>query len=148
MLMGYLRAFFDGAAQRGSCACGVFISMSEDLHFSIYWNGGCASNNKAEAMALVGLLRFNSFLNRQMLQIYGDSKNIIDQASGKLINKNPMLTGWINRIKMLWNNNPVFTINHVDRALNSRMDILSKRGLAIQPSSWKWRFKYKLQYIR
>lgn len=99
--MGYPRAFFDGAAQRGLCACGVYISMCDDLHYSIYWHGGRGTNNKVEAMALAGLLPFTSFLNIQQLQIYGDSKNTIGLATGRLIKRNPTLTGWINRIKSL-----------------------------------------------
>lgn len=135
--MSYPQAFFDGAAQRGLCACGCFISMNEDQHFSIYWNGGNGSNNKAEAMALAGLLQFSSFLNIQIFQIYGDSKIIIEQALGKLSIKNPLLAGWMNRIKVLWNSKKDYSINHVDRSQNSRADKLSKKGLAIQPSSWK-----------
>lgn len=135
--MGYPRAFFDGVAQRGMCACGVFISMSEDLHYSIYWHGGCGTNNKAEAMALAGLSQFSSFLNIQLLQIYGDSKNTIGLATGKLTNKNPILSGWIDRIEILWNSLQSYTISHVDRSLNSVADNLSKKGLTIDPGIWK-----------
>jgi len=56
------RAFLDGVAQHGRCACGILISINEDQHFSIYWNGGKGTNNKAEAMALAGLLHLSSFL--------------------------------------------------------------------------------------
>lgn len=88
-------------------------------------------------MALAGLLQFSSFLNIQIFQIYGDSKIIIEQVLGKLSIKNPLLAGWMNRIKVLWNSKKDYSINHVDRSQNSRADKLSKKGLAIQPSSWK-----------
>jgi len=90
--MSFPRDFFDGAPQNSICACSIFISMNEDHNFSIHWNGGKGTNNKAEAMALSGLLHFNTFLNIPSLQIYGDSKLIIDHVIGKLSIKNHLLT--------------------------------------------------------
>lgn len=58
-------AFFDGAAQLGTCGCGFIIMINEYTHFSTYWNGGLISNNKAEAISLAGLLKLCLFLDIQ-----------------------------------------------------------------------------------
>lgn len=42
----YPCAYFDGAAQHGSCACGVFIIIEEGQVYDIHWNGGVGTNNK------------------------------------------------------------------------------------------------------
>lgn len=52
------RAFFDGAAQLGTCACGVYIIPEAGQAYEIYWNGGPGSNNRAEVMALANVLSF------------------------------------------------------------------------------------------
>jgi len=87
----YPMGFFDGAAQRNSCACGFWIAMFADLSCTVYWNGGCGTNIMVEALALWGLLWFNNFLDNPHLHIYGDSKIIIDLVSGKASINNPML---------------------------------------------------------
>lgn len=46
------QAHFDGAAKEGKCACGVYIGISNELQYFMFWNGGNGTNNKAEAMAL------------------------------------------------------------------------------------------------
>jgi len=134
--LGFPRAYFDGAAQNGICACGVYIITKEDQQFSIYWNGE-GTNNKVEAMALSGLLQFSIFLNIESLHIYGDSKFIIDHVNANISIKNHNLTGWMNRIDSLWRSTKDYTITHVDRSQNSHADELSKKGLQIQTGKWK-----------
>lgn len=46
--------YFDGVAQNGFCACGVFIIPCENQHIDIFWHGGEGTNNKTKAMALAG----------------------------------------------------------------------------------------------
>lgn len=76
-------ACFDGAAQHGICSCGVYIKIAGDQAIEIYWNAGPGSNNRAEAVALAGLLSFCNFLDILFLQIYGDSRIIIDHVLSK-----------------------------------------------------------------
>lgn len=123
------KAFFDEAEQGGQCGCGVIISVNENCHFLIYWNGGRGSNSKAEVMALAGLLHFCLFLNIQDVSIFGDSKVMVDGVLGKNIFMKPQLIGWIDRIKYLWNRSKGASIHHIKRALNQQADDLSKRGL-------------------
>lgn len=53
------------------------------MQYQICWNGDRGFNIKAKAMALAGLLSISLFLNIQSLQIYGDSKVIIDHVPEK-----------------------------------------------------------------
>lgn len=80
MTLGSPRTYFDGAAQHGICSCGVYIKIAGDQAIEIYWNAGPRSNNRAEAVALAGILSFCNFLDIPFLQIYGDSRIIIDHV--------------------------------------------------------------------
>lgn len=51
-------AYFDGVAQHGMRTCGVYINPADSQAFEIYWNSRPGSNNRAEAVALAGLLSF------------------------------------------------------------------------------------------
>lgn len=134
---GIPRAYFDGAAQNGICACSVFIITMENQHIDIFWNGGKGSNNKVEAMALAGLLIFCDYLNIQYLQIFGVSKVIIDHVKSIHSIKNHNLSGWLNRIDSIWKSWKDYFIRHIDRAKNKDADSLSKKGLSSQNEFWK-----------
>lgn len=117
------RAHFDGAAKDRKCACGVDICLSRDLQYYMYWNGGKGTNNNAEAMALHGLLTFCSFMDIDPINIYEDSKIIIDLVKGNNNNKNDNLAGWIARIKSLWRPTQ-FPITRIKRGQNEQADKL------------------------
>lgn len=92
------RAYFDGATQNCYCACGVYIILMEGHHIDIFWHGGKGTNNKAEVMALAGLLIFCDYLNIHDMQIFGDSKVIIDHVRFIHSIKIHNLLGWLSRI--------------------------------------------------
>ena len=96
----YPCSFFDGAALQNSCACGFSIFPVDGQVFDIYWNGGPGTNNKAEVMALIGLLSVSAFLGLQKLHIFGDSKLTIDHVLSKHIIKNTHR--WLNRLGAMW----------------------------------------------
>lgn len=98
----------------------------------------------AEAMALSGLLHFSIFLNIQSLQIYGDSKLIIDHVIDKNSIINHKISGWMNRIDTFWRRRKDYTIYHVDRSQNTQVDELSKKGLLTQMGKWKMDLKFYL----
>jgi len=123
------KAYFDRAAQNGTSAYGVYIITKKTQQIAFYWNGEEGTNNKAEVMALYGLLMFSIFLNIESLQIYGDSKIIIDHINAKLSIKNHYMSGWMNGIESLWKRRKYYTINHVNRSHNTQVDELSKKGL-------------------
>lgn len=129
-------AFFDGAAQRGSCGCGFFIMMNEYTHFSTYWNGGFGSNNKAEAIALAGLLKLCIFLEITQVAIFGDSKILVDSVKRKSHIWAPHLAGWRDRINHYLGCMVGSSIEHISRDKNSKADALSKSGLLSTPGLW------------
>lgn len=65
----YPMGFFDGAAQGNKYACGFWIAISAYLIYRMHWKGDGGTNTEAEAIALWGLLWFNSFLGNPKLHI-------------------------------------------------------------------------------
>lgn len=87
------RVYFDGAAQNGSCGCGVQIIIDDNIQYLIHWNGSMGTNSKAEVSALAGLLNFCFFLNIQAVTIFDDSKVMVDFVLGKNNIYKPHLLG-------------------------------------------------------
>ena len=44
--------YFDGASQHSIYGCGVWLKISPECHYKIFWNGGNGSNMKAEVLAI------------------------------------------------------------------------------------------------
>jgi len=78
----YPSNFFNGAAQRNTWGCGIWIALSKELEYKVHWNEGSGTNTRAEAMSLWGLIWFTHFLNIPDIHIFGDSKIIIDHVNG------------------------------------------------------------------
>lgn len=108
----------------------LYIIPGEDQYIDTFWHGGKGTNNKAEAMALAGLLKFCDFLNIQGLHIFGDSKVMIDHVKSVHIINNINLAGWLSRIDSICKSRMEYSIQHIDRAKNSMADALSKKGLS------------------
>jgi ribonuclease HI len=72
--------FFDGACQGPDRSCGVgFILHLSELHFiSGKANLGQGTNNLGEFKALFNLLKIVVLRNISNLQVFGDSKLVID----------------------------------------------------------------------
>lgn len=131
-----LRLFY-GTALRNACACGVSIIPVDGQSFDIYWNGGPRTNNKAEIMALTGLLSIFAFLGLQNHHIFGDSKITIDHVLSKHIIKDIHLSGWLNRLEALWSIMKDYIISHIVRDKNRRVDALSKMRLSVPQGIWR-----------
>ena len=121
--------FFDGAAANDTTGCGAWIKISDMERFHIHWNGGPGSNNKVEVMALWGGLFIAYDLQLQIAGIYGDSKLVIGWLSGETHMVSPLLQGWLDRTRKLWNQLGSPPLQHIYRELNTRADRLSKKGL-------------------
>lgn len=141
-------ACFDGAAQHGICSCGVYIKIAGDQAIEIYWNAGPGSNNRAEAVALAGLLSFCNFLDIPFLQIYGDSRIIIDHVLSKHNIKNIHLAGSLEGIAAIWKYNKTYKISHIDRSRNKKADALSKKGLTSPKGVWWMPIKIDNNYFQ
>lgn len=103
-------------------------------------------------MAPSRLLLISIFLNIKSLQIYGDSKIIIDHVNSKHSIKNHRLSGWMNRIDSLWKTIKDYAVNHVVRSHNTQVDELSEKGLQSQVGKWEMiitvgDIKHQIQYF-
>jgi len=69
--------------------------------YDLWWHGGSRFNNKAEAMALWSFLWFATQKNINSLNIYGDSKALIDEIMVITDFYLALLLGWIRSIKYI-----------------------------------------------
>lgn len=80
-----IKAYFDGACTEnpiGQCACGIHITDGEGVLFSEgYYLGRCGGSNTAEYEGLIRVLEWLSLT--EPVIIYGDSKLVINQMSGR-----------------------------------------------------------------
>lgn len=68
--------FFDGACANSQCGCGDLIVTEPGCYYHFWWESGKSSNNKAELIALWGVLFTDD------LHVFGDSKGGIDWIRG------------------------------------------------------------------
>lgn len=95
--------FFDGASQgRGAlCGAGGFIRLGNMPSFSLRMGGGGGSNNRGGILGLWTVLVFARSRHLDVLEIFGDSKVIIDWANGKGNLHATVLEGWKSRTRNL-----------------------------------------------
>lgn len=80
-------------------------------------------------MALWGGLLIAIDLQIQVASIYGDSNLVVGWVSNEVHMESPLLKGWFDRSKVLWDRLNCPPIHHIFRENNTRADRLSKRGL-------------------
>lgn len=128
-------AFFDGASQ-GTPAlggAGGVLDMPDTSKICIKFAPGRGTNSKAELSALWAVLKTAQRKNVLRIQLYGDSKMVIDWANGKSQIKAPQLQYVLSEIKDVLTSFVSVSFTHIYRELNEEADILSKMALALQP---------------
>ena len=125
------KVFCDGASRSnpGEAAIGVSIEFDEREIFTISKAIGVASNNEAEYLALESALDYcvkNNYLN---LEVFLDSKLVVEQVNGnykvKSNNLKPLRDKILEHIEKL----EFISINHVYRENNKRADELANLAL-------------------
>ena len=125
------KVFCDGASRSnpGEAAIGVIIESEEREIFTISKAIGVASNNEAEYLALESALDYcvkNNYLN---LEVFLDSKLVVEQVNGnykvKSNNLKPLRDKILEHIEKL----EFISINHVYRENNKRADELANLAL-------------------
>ena len=125
------KVFCDGASRSnpGEAAIGVSIEFEEREIFTISKAIGVASNNEAEYLALESALDYcvkNNYLN---LEVFLDSKLVVEQVNGnykvKSNNLKPLREKILEHIEKL----EYISINHVYRENNKRADELANLAL-------------------
>lgn len=129
-------AFFDGAANQQGCG-GRFILYINDQHFyKVKMGLGVGTNNFAELITLQHLLHFSLGHHCINLNIFGDSKIIINwfnNITACHIHTLGNLLDEFNIFKAQFNN---ITCNHIYREHNSSFDQLSKEASLLPRGEW------------
>lgn len=84
---------------------------------------------KAQATALWGLLWITKFLDIPQIQIYGDSRCMVDHILGKNNIQQNSLQGWLKCIQSLCSTLKQSLIQHISRAYNKNAAEMSKKKL-------------------
>ena len=125
------KVFCDGASRSnpGEAAIGVSIQIDGKEIHTISKVIGVASNNEAEYLALESALEYcikNNFMN---LEIFLDSKLVVEQVNGnfkvKSNNLKPLRDKILEHIEKL----EFVSINHIYRENNKRADELANLAL-------------------
>ena len=121
------KMYFDGASHRNGAGAGVvFLSPNEEvLPYSFTLTQNC-SNNVAEYQALILGLEMAVDANRLHLNIYGDSKLVVNQVLGDYDVKKPELAPYVCYARKLIGLLEDVSIEHVPRGNNGRADALAK----------------------
>ncbi|XP_019197183.1 PREDICTED: uncharacterized protein LOC109191059 [Ipomoea nil] len=120
------KMYFDGASHREGAGAGVvFVTLEgEVLPYSFTLTEQC-SNNVAEYQALILGLEIAADMKQLRINIYGDSKLIINQVLGLYEVKKAELVPYNNYAKILMQWLGDVTIEHVPRKENKQADALA-----------------------
>lgn len=111
---------------------GILLHLSDTHYFHLRLGLGPGTNNHAELITLRHLLYFALSKNCRQLQIFGDSKIVIDWANNKTICHDFSLKHILEEIVFLKTHFDQITVSHIFRERNSTADRLSKEA-ADQP---------------
>jgi ribonuclease HI len=90
---------------------------------------GKATNNEAEYRALIEGLKAVSEWKPDRLEVFLDSKLVVEQMKGKYRVKEPRLQVLQREATQLLNGFPNFSIEHVEREGNKRADMLANKAI-------------------
>jgi ribonuclease HI len=90
---------------------------------------GVTTNNEAEYQALIEGLKAVSDWKPDRLEVYLDSKLVVEQMNGRYKVKSPELAPLFKRASDLVKQFPEVSITHVERAKNSGADALANMAI-------------------
>jgi ribonuclease HI len=135
-----LRLFTDGASRGNPGHAGVGVVIEDDqgirlrgLHRYI----GIATNNEAEYQALIEGLKAVKDWKPDRLEVFLDSKLVVDQMEGRNRVKKPELKPLHDKAKGLLDEFGEHKIAHVEREHNRGADALANRALDEQAAKQK-----------
>jgi ribonuclease HI len=131
-LTGYTMAFFDGASSADGSICGAGGSLKRTIGPDIRWffNCGTGSNTKAELVGAWATFAMEKLLNIHHIQIFGDSKVVIEWLKQKYNLQAVNIEGWKRRTRDLATSFQRINYQHIYRESNEEADKLSKRALS------------------
>ena len=129
---GTLRVYTDGAARGnpGPAGLGVVIEDAEGLRLrGLCRYIGTATNNRAEYLALIEGLKAVADWRPERLEVFLDSKLVVEQVNGRFKVKNADLAQ-LNRVAVeLLRGFPDAAVSHVPRERNKGADALANRAI-------------------
>jgi len=125
------RAFIDGAARNnpGPAGAGVYVEAEDDRPAEeLFEPLGSTTNNVAEYRALLLALTRAEEVGAQEVEIFSDSRLLVEQVNGRFRIKaghlKPLLSDAVTRAKRFRR----FSISHVRREQNKKADRLANLG--------------------
>jgi len=111
---------------------GGFLRISKNSYYSWTFNRGPGTNTRAELLVVWATLHLATRLNIEDIQIFGDSKIVIDwlNNNGKL--QFISLLGWKDRVRELHSTFRHISYKHTYCEHNKEADSLSKTALQKQ----------------
>lgn len=130
----FTQAYFDEASQGDPPLGGVggILHLSETIKLCIKYAPGQASNSRVELEALWAVLKVTQSKLILRIQMYGDSKMVIDWAKEKRHIIETHLQYFLIEIRSLVSSFEFVSYTHIYRELNSKVDLLSKMELVLQ----------------
>ena len=134
--MKTLRLYTDGAARGNPGPAGIGVVIEDDQGMRLQGRSGyigTATNNQAEYRALIEGLRTVATWKPDRLEVYLDSKLVVEQLNGRYRIKDRTLQELVRQAQDLLRTFPSVVVEHVERARNRGADGLANRGI----DEWK-----------
>ncbi|KAL0539564.1 hypothetical protein IC582_023780 [Cucumis melo] len=127
--------FFDGAARRNGASVGiVFISPEKHMLPYSFTLGELCSNNVAEYQTLIIGLQMTSEFGIKCIEIFDDSKLIINQLSYQYKVKHQDLKPYFSYARRLMDKFDSIILEHITRSENKKDDALANLATALRVS--------------
>jgi ribonuclease HI len=127
-----LRLYTDGGARGNPGPAGLGMVIEDDQGMRL-WGGyryvGTATNNKAEYLALIEGLRRAAEWRPDRLEVYMDSRLVVEQVAGRFKVKNEDLLPLHRQVKQLLGGFSDVTVSYVPREKNRGADALANRAM-------------------
>ena len=114
------------------------LYLSDNHKIQASFSLGNCTNNKAELAALHLVLNLAINHNISQLQVFGDSKMVVEWVNRKIQINAPHLQQLLNAIKRMFEFFTGFIISHIYRELNMEADGLSELAMLLDPGKLKF----------
>jgi ribonuclease HI len=127
-----IRLFTDGAARGNPGPAGLGMVIEDDSGLRL-WGGcrfvGTATNNRAEYLALIDGLRKAAEWKPDRLEVFMDSRLVVEQVSGRFKVRNADLEPLHRQATSLLRTFADVAVRHVPRERNRGADALANRAI-------------------
>jgi len=122
-------AYFDGSASPnpGDMNVGGHIKNDKYTVSKFSKNMGNGTNNEAEYLALIELIKKIIYLHIKKVEIFGDSQLVVNQVNGVFKVKQENIKKLVEHVKNLLKQIPDWSLSWIERSKNKEADVLSKQ---------------------